>query len=116
MSTKEIAQGLVDLCKAGKFEDAMNAYYSDEIVSTEPMGEEPVSRGIAAVKAKGEWWYSTFEVHSVVVTGPFVNGEQFIVGFELDTTNRKSGERSLMKEAGLYTVSGDKIVEEKFYF
>ncbi|MCW3058652.1 MAG: hypothetical protein JWQ02_473 [Capsulimonas sp.] len=115
MSVSEIAQGLVDLCKAGKFEDAMNQYYSDDIVSTEPMGDDPISKGIAAVKAKGEWWYTNFEVHSVVVTGPWVNGDQFVVGFELDVTNRPSGKRQTMKEAAVYTVSDDKIVDEKFF-
>ncbi|MEO7718506.1 MAG: nuclear transport factor 2 family protein [Capsulimonas sp.] len=115
MSVSEIAKGLVDLCKEGKFEDAMNQYYSDDIVSTEPMGDDPVSNGIEAVRKKGEWWVANFEVHSVVVTGPFVNGDQFIVGFELDATNRPSGKRETMKEAGLYTVSGDKIVDEKFF-
>ncbi|BDI30838.1 ketosteroid isomerase [Capsulimonas corticalis] len=116
MSVKEVAQGLVDLCKEGKFEEAMSQYYSDDIVSTEPMGENPVSTGIAAVKAKGEWWVTNFEVHGVVVTGPFVNGDQFIVGFELDATNRPSGKRETMKEAGLYTVKDDKIVNEIFYY
>lgn len=54
MAIKEVAQGLVGLCKQGKFDEAIDKYHADEIVSIEPMGDSPESRGIAAVRAKAE--------------------------------------------------------------
>jgi hypothetical protein len=114
MATKDVAVGLVGLCRTGDFESPINQYYSEDIVSVEPHGESPESRGIAAVRAKGEWWVQNFEVHGVEVEGPYVNGDHFAVRFKLDTTNKKTGERSIMDEIGLYTVKGDKIVHEQF--
>ena len=116
MSTTEIANGLVALCKKGDFMSAMDAYYSDDIVSVEPMGDEPESKGLAAVKGKAEWWSNNFEVHSVEIDGPFVFGEKFIVRFKLDVTHKPSGKRDIMDEAGLYKVSGEKIVHEAFFY
>jgi hypothetical protein len=54
------------------------------------------------------------EVHSATVEGPFVNGDEFAVVFKLDSTMKKSGERSEMQEVAVYTVKDDKIVHERF--
>ena len=118
MGVTEVANGLVTLCKAGKFDEAVATYYGDNIVSVEPMaqeGQSPISTGIEAVKAKAEWWNSTFEVNSATVTGPFVNGDTFNVVFALDVTNRETGKQTHMEETALYKVEGDKIVHETFF-
>jgi hypothetical protein len=116
MPTTEIAQGLVSLCQNGQFAEAITQYYADEIVSVEPMGEKPESRGLAAVQAKAQWWYDNMEVHSVEVKGPYVNGSEFVVGFKLDVTDKNSGKRTVMDEVGVYTVANDKIVHERFFY
>ena len=116
MAVSDVAQGLVALCREGKFDEAVSQYYSDDIVSVEAMGPDPIAKGIAAVKAKGEWWASSFEVHSIEVLGPFVNGDQFAVRFTLDTTEKATGKRSTMDEIAVYTVKDDKIVHESFFY
>ena len=73
MTTQQIADTLVKLCSKGKFDEAAEAVYSPDIVSIEagaPPGMSRESKGIAAVKAKGEWWVANHEVHSVDVDGP----------------------------------------------
>lgn len=80
-----------------------------------PAGMDPVSRGVAAARAKGEWWAGAHETHGVEVTGPFVNGDQFIVGFAMDVTNKQSGQRFTMNEQALYTIRDGKIAEERFF-
>ena len=74
--------------------------------------------GIEAVKGKNQWWYDNHEVHSLVTTGPFIghNPDQFIVEFEIDVTAKASGERSQMKEVGLYTAKDGKVVQEEFLY
>src|ERR1700737_1814446 len=114
MATADVAKGLVDLCKSGDFAGPVERYYSNDIVSVEPHGENPEVSGIEAVRAKGEWWAQNFEVHEVEVEGPFVNGDYFAVRFKLDATNKGTGERSIMDEIALYTVKNDKIVHERF--
>lgn len=116
MTTAEIAADFAALCIAGKFDEAGEKHWSPDIVSVEAEGPDPVSHGLAAVHAKGEWWYANHEIHSVEASGPFVNGDQFIVRFKMDLTFKPSGERSQNDEDGLYTVKDGKIVEERFFY
>ena len=87
MTVKEIAAELVALCRAGKNDEAIARFYAEDIVSTEAMGPNPVSTGLAAIQAKSEWFKSAMEVHSATVNGPFINGDQFAVEFNYDVTN-----------------------------
>lgn len=116
MTTQELAVAFTDLCKKGEFDAAGKKYWSDDIVSCEPMpGDMARIQGRAAVDAKGAWWYANHEIHSVKVEGPYVHGDQFVVRFTMDVTP-KGGARMAMDEMGVYTVAGGKIVEERFFF
>lgn len=117
MGTKDIAEDLVALCKAGKFEEASAKYHSDDIVSVEAMGPpgmDLVTRGKEAVAAKGEWWVNNHEVLSSTVEGPFINGDQFAVKFVMDVKEKASGQQHHMSEVALYTVKDGKVAEERF--
>ena len=116
MTTQELAQAFTDLCKKGDFEAAGRTYWSDDIVSREPMpGEMAEIRGRKGVEGKGVWWYANHEIHSTKVEGPYVHGDQFVVRFTMDVTP-KGGSRMHMDEVGLYTVRDGKIAEERFFF
>lgn len=119
MSTAAVAQGLVDLCRQGKFLDAVEKYYSDAIVSVEsasPSGGSPEMQGVSSVRKKTESWMAAHQVHSMAVNGPFVGDKQFAVEFTMDVTHKPSGKRMQMDEIGLYTVEGGKIVHEHFFY
>lgn len=116
MTVTEIAKDLVGLCQQGQFEEAMTRHYSNDILSVEAEGPNPEARGMAAVKAKTQWWVENMTVHSMETLGPFVHGDRFVVEFKMDTTNKMSGERSQMDEVGVYTVRDGKIVEEYFFY
>jgi len=116
MTVTELAKAFTALCADGKFEEAGHTFWSDGIMSIEPMdGPAARSSGRAAVDAKGVWWYSNHEVHGVKVEGPYVHGDQFTVRFTMDVTP-KGGARMSMDEHGLYTVRDGKIVEERFFY
>ncbi len=116
MTTQELAHAFTELCKAGKFDDAGKRFWSEDIVSIEPMtGEMAMLKGRKAVEAKGAWWAANHEVHSISVEGPFTNGEQFALRFALDVTP-KGKARMSMTEVGLYTLKDGKVVEERFFF
>ncbi|MCO6416960.1 nuclear transport factor 2 family protein [Siccirubricoccus sp. KC 17139] len=116
-ATAEIAAEFVKLCQQGEFDAAGERFWSDDIVSVEPMeGEMAVLHGRAAVKAKGEWWYANHTIHATEAHGPYVNGDQFAVRFLMDLTAKASGQRMQVEEIGLYTVRDGKIVEERFLF
>ena len=119
MSIQDVATDLVALCKGGKFDESGERYWADDVVSIEamsPPGMDPVSRGKEAVRAKGEWWISNFEVHQVDVEGPYINGDQFILRFKMDVTNKESKQRMIMDETALYTIKNNKIAEERFFY
>src|ERR1700712_5405383 len=100
MTALEIANKLVALCKQGKNHEA-KSMYADDAVSVEafaPPGMDRESRGLAAIQAKGEWWVANHEVHSATVAGPWPLGDQFIIGFKYDVTNKPSGKRMAMEE------------------
>ena len=119
MTTQEIATTLVQLCSQGKFQEAGEKLYSPDIVSVEPSappGQSRESNGIAAVRAKGEWWIANHEMHSTSVEGPLVAGPYFSVKFTMDVTFKAQNRRFTMEEIGLYKVADGKIVHEEFFY
>src|SRR5438132_242558 len=115
-TTTEVAQQLVALCRKGEFMKAVDTLYSKDIVSVEPMAMPPMPaemRGIEAVRGKGEWWNNNHEIHAMKVSGPFVAGDKFVVNFDFDVTNKPSGKRMQMAEAGIYTVANGKVAREE---
>ena len=116
MNTQEIAHDLVALCQQGKFDQAGEKYWADDVLSVEAMGEEAESRGKQAARAKGEWWANNHEVHGVKVEGPYVNGEEFTVRFVMDMTVKSNGQRMTMDEIALYQLRDGKIAEERFFY
>lgn len=119
MNTREVADELVRLCSEGKFQEASEKLYSPEIVSVEagaPPGQSRESKGLDAVRAKGEWWVANHEVHSSKVEGPLVTGSHFAVVFKLDVTFKPQNKRFTMEEIGVYKVADGKIVREEFFY
>jgi hypothetical protein len=119
MTTQEVADTLVKLCSQGKFEEATKTLYASDIVSVEagaPPGQSRETKGIDAVKAKGEWWVANHEVHSAKVEGPLVAGSHFAVVFKLDVTFKPEKKRFTMEEIGIYKVANGKVVYEEFFY
>ena len=119
LKTADIGKELVDLCNKGQNVEAMQKFYSPDIVSVEAFDMPPTPReihGIDAVMKKTEWWVSNHVVHSGKAVGPFVSVDKFAVHFEYDVTFKPTGKRQAMVEVGLYTVAGDKIVREEFLY
>jgi hypothetical protein len=120
MSVESIAKRLVELCNAGKAEEAAEELYSPNIVSIEAQGSADMPariQGMDAVRKKGDWWNTNNTVHSMTAEGPFIGNrpDQFAVKFNLDVTP-KGGQRFTMSEVGLYTVAGNKIAQEEFLY
>ena len=117
----EIGKKLVEMCQAGKGEEAVAQLYSDDVVSIEGQGSDEMParmEGLDAVKGKGEWWFANHEVHSMETTGPFCGHreDQFVVKFDIDVTQKQSGDRIQMSEVGIYTTKGGKVVQEEFLY
>ena len=119
MDINDVALGLVTMCREGNFLGAIDRYYARDVHSVEPSGTPHVPAdlvGIELVKAKNHWWFQNYELQHYKVAGPFVGDGQFAVQFTYDVTCRATGRRSVMTEMALYTVEGDRIVREEFYY
>jgi len=118
-TTTAIAEELVSLCRAGRNLDAINSFYSPDIVSVESMGNEAMPRevkGIDAIRGKQKWWADNNEVHASTVDGPFVGEDKFAVYYSYDVTFKPTDKRNTMEEMALYTVKDGKIVREQFFY
>ena len=118
-TTMEVANRYVELCRQGENEKLLSELYSPDAVSVEAasmpnMGRE--AKGLAAIRGKGEWWFSNHEVHRFDVGEPWPHDDRFIVVFDIDVTNKPSGQRIQMKEAGLFTLENGRIVREEFFY
>ena len=119
MTTQEVAEKLVAMCKEGKFHEAVESLYGDEIVSVEamaPPGQSRESKGLEAVKAKGEWWGANHEIHTSTMEGPLVAGPHFAVTFKMDVTFKPENRRFQMEEVAVYKVADGKVVYEEFFY
>jgi SnoaL-like domain len=119
MTIQEVADKLVQYCKRGDFETPISELYSPDIVSVEPgapPGQSREAKGIAAVRAKGEWWVANHEVHSSTVEGPLVAASHFAVKFILDVTFKPQSHRFTMEEIAVYKVVDGKVVYEEFFY
>jgi len=115
MSTRTVATRFVELCSQGKNFDVMRTMYSPEIVSVEADGKETIGQG--PVIKKSEIWAGSNEVHGEKVRGPYFNGpDEFAVHFTFEVTPKTKGKRITLEEVALYTVSGDKITREQFFY
>jgi hypothetical protein len=121
-TTRKTADKLVAHCRAHTEYEGLKELYDPGAVSVEAMAmpgmDSPVTEGVEGIKAKHDWWSSAMELHSQVVDGPYMHGDdRFAVIFEFDATSKQDGKRTQMKEVAIYTVNdAGRIVREEFYY
>jgi hypothetical protein len=117
METKEIAARLKSLCDQGEFETALSELFAEDAVSIEPYaanGFEKETKGLPAIRKKGELWNSMLEAyHGSSISEPIVAGNSFALSMSLDVTMKGRG-RSEMTELCIYKVKDGKIISEEF--
>ncbi|MEL6360347.1 MAG: nuclear transport factor 2 family protein [Pseudomonadota bacterium] len=116
----QVANKLVENCRNGNEMQGLDELYAENAQSYEAAemegGGPREFLGRQAIKDKHDFWNANFEMHSSSVDGPYLHGEdRFSVIYEMDTTNKMSGERFQMREVGVYSVQDGKIVKEEFY-
>ncbi|WP_102108159.1 nuclear transport factor 2 family protein [Oceaniglobus roseus] len=120
MELKDIAEALVEGCRTHREEENLGRLYADDAVSVEagaPPGQDRVSAGLDAIRGKHAWWNENFEVHEMTADGPYLHGDdRFAVIFDADSTMKQTGQRTRMREVGIYHVADGKIVREEFFY
>src|SRR5215471_18391765 len=105
MTTHEIADRLVELCRKGGFEDAQKELFANDAVSIEAQDSPAFAKetkGLKAIKEKGEKWNSMVqERHGLNVSNPLVADNSFACTMKMDVT-MKDGKRMGMTELCTY--------------
>lgn len=118
MTTQEIANSLVELCRKGDFEAALKDLFAEDAMSIEPHATpafEKETKGMEAIKEKGEKWNSMVqEMHGVTVSDPVVATNSFCCTMRLNVTLKEGGHMD-MTELCVYQVKDGKIVSEQFF-
>jgi limonene-1,2-epoxide hydrolase len=117
MTTPEVAQRLVALCREQKWEAAQRELYADDAMSIEPY-DTPMSpretKGLPAIIEKGRKFVGIVEtMHQLTVSDPLVAPASFACTMHLDVTMKGQG-RMQMAELCVYEVKDGKIVSERF--
>jgi limonene-1,2-epoxide hydrolase len=118
MTTKQVADRLTGLCKAGDWENAQKELYADDVISIEPYATpafEKETKGKQAIIEKGEKFQSMVEtMHNLEVSDPLVADNSFAITMRLDVT-MKGQKRMDMTELCVYKVKDGKIISEEFF-
>lgn len=117
MTTREIAERLVTLCREGKAGLAQQELYAADAINIEPYGTAEFPRetkGLPAILEKGSKLTAMIEqVHAFSISDPLVAGSSFACAVQLDVTIKGRG-RMKMEELCIYEVRDGKIVSERF--
>ncbi len=117
MTTQEVANRLVELCRIGQILESQQELFADNVESYEPKhSPTPPAIGKEAVLAKGKHFASLIEErHSGSFEDPIVAGNHFCFICKLDA-NLKGMGRVVWNELCVYEVKDGKVVHEQFFY
>ena len=111
---EKTAQQLIQLCEAGKFDEAYQQLFAKDAKSIEPDGS--TSDGLTAILQKSEAFKTDVEFVDCKMGTPQFAGNYFTLKEAFYSVIRKTGEKKLMEEIAVYKVENGKIVEERFFY
>lgn len=119
MTALEVGRQLVTLSREGRNMEVFDQLYAEDVTTSEA-SDWPTfpkeTRGVEIVRRKNRWFSDNFVVHRLEVEGPWPNGEQFIVLFRLEVTEKATARKMQIASAGLYTVARGKVVREQLFY
>jgi len=118
MTTAEVANKLVELCRQGKIDEVQETLFADNaqsIEANEMMGPKVVT-GLEAIKAKSAAFQAGVEeFHGATISDPIVAGNSFAITWAMDATFKGRG-RMTIEEVCAYQVKDGKITVEQFFY
>ncbi|MEO1011933.1 MAG: SnoaL-like domain-containing protein [Bacteroidota bacterium] len=117
MTTQEVADQLVSLCREGKYKEAYDLYAQDaESIEMDGMPGDQITKGKENIwNAYKEWEASIEEMHGGSVGDPIVAANHFMVPMSMDATFKGQG-RWAMDELCMYKVEDGKIKTAQFFY
>lgn len=117
MTTQDVANKWVAMCREGQNLECINELYSEDITSKEMPGMPgEITSGRANVWNKNkEWLENVEEWHGGEISDPVVAGSHFTTKMTFDVTFKDRG-RQQMEEVAVYEVNNGKITNEQFFY
>lgn len=117
MTTQQVADRLVQLCREGKNLQAIDELYADDVISKEPKGHpHEVTTGKQNVRKNTEAFDgSVIEMHGIIASEPIVHGNHFAFTLDIDATYKERG-RNRLGELCVYEVRDGKVVYDEFFY
>lgn len=118
MTTQEIADRLVAMCRNGQTEEAKEELFAPDIISIEPveglLAKE--TRGMEAIRKKAGFFVSMVEdFYGDIISDPIVAGDYFSLSWTSDL-KMKGQPRQTNTELCVYKTRDGKIVSEQFFY
>ena len=119
MTTEQIANRLVELCRKGEYETAQKELFADDALSIEPYASpdfEKETKGLDAILEKGQKFDAMVEqMHTLEVSEPLIAANSFSCTLRMDVTMKKRRHMD-MTELCVYEVKDGKIIAEQFFY
>lgn len=117
MTTQQIADRLVELCRKGQNALAQVELYDDNIVSIESeFSRYRKTKGIHKVQRKTAMFFERSKtIHKYELTDPLVVDDHFCFKMKIDVDLRGIG-RVQLEELCMYHTKDGKIIREEFYY
>jgi hypothetical protein len=112
MTTGQIAQRLIELCRNGKVEEAKEELFADDIISIEPYERllPKESKGMDAIRKKATLFISMVEnFYGDTISDPVIAGDYFSLAWQTDI-QMKGEARKTNNELCVYKVKNGKII------
>lgn len=118
MTTQEVANRLVELCRTGQHEQAVKELYDPNIISIEPEGmPNRIVKGLDGIAKKSERFESMLEkVNSSTISDPIVAENFFSCSMLMNVQLKGAPVAIDMDEVCVYNVKNGKIVKEEFFY
>ncbi|MEO8113207.1 MAG: nuclear transport factor 2 family protein [Phenylobacterium sp.] len=114
MPDRERVEALVAMVEAGKFVEAIEAFYHPEASMQENQGPPRVGRdGLAARERKVMAGFKTMVTRPVEAL--LVDGDMSVIRWVFEFTPHE-GPTMVLDELALQRWRGDRIIEERFYY
>ncbi len=119
MTTQEVAEKLVKLCREGKFEQVQQELFGPEIQSMEPTKEGgwEIETGFDGLKKKAEQWHGMVEeMKDGEISDAQVADNFFTCTWKSMVKYKGAPDFVPMDEIALYQVNDGKVVLEQFFY
>lgn len=118
MTTQDVANRLVTLCREGKNDQAVKELYAPDIISIEPEGmPNRIVKGLAGIAEKGAKFQASIEkINTSVISDPIVAENYFSCSMLMNVNMKGAPVAIDMDEVCVYNVDNGKIVKEEFFY